>query len=114
MPRSFKSEIGINDYESLTEDVFIILHYNNNEITPFESFRLSNKIIMLLNSFNENIAFIGHDKEYFIKLKNLKWDKEAKNLLKKIYKIYSKFESICSDEIFNENLMKVIILLWEF
>ncbi|KZX14754.1 hypothetical protein MBCUT_19470 [Methanobrevibacter cuticularis] len=59
--------------------------------------------MILLDNFDKNIDFNYPNKDYFVKLKNLKWNKEAKKLLNKIDKIYGKYASTCTDEVFDEN-----------
>ena len=105
VPRRLKGDIGFNDYDSLNEIIFLVLTHNNdnNDILYEDIFNLSNRIIMLLDDFDNDVNFIGPDKEFFIKLKDLKWDEEAKKLFNKIYKVYDKFEDTCSDEVFDEN-----------
>ena len=103
IPRRFKGEIGIDDYASLIEVVFIIFAFNNDEISYHNIYDMSHRIMVLLNDFDENIDFDEPDKEYFIKLKNLKWDKGAKKLFKILEKIFDQYSGTSSDEVFDEN-----------
>ena len=59
--------------------------------------------MMLLYNFDRNTYFENPNKEYFMKLKDIKWNKNAKKLFKKIDKIKSAFQRTCSGEIFDEN-----------
>ncbi|WP_157082432.1 hypothetical protein, partial [Methanobrevibacter cuticularis] len=83
LPRIIKGAIGIDDYAALIEIVFIISTLNKKEITPSNVFGFSHRIMILLDNFDKNIDFNYPNKDYFVKLKNLKWNKEAKKLLNK-------------------------------
>jgi hypothetical protein len=52
-----------------------------------EVFILMEKIMDLVYDFNQDIDYSSKDKEYFIKLKNIKIDKKPNKLLEKIYSI---------------------------
>ncbi|KZX15139.1 hypothetical protein MBCUT_16990 [Methanobrevibacter cuticularis] len=59
--------------------------------------------MILLDNFDKNIDFNYPNKDYFVKLKNLKWNKEAKKLLNKIENVYNSYRKTYSDEVFDEN-----------
>lgn len=98
----FKGKVTLAHYDGLANNIFEILAYNN-EINHSKVFHLINKIMSLLNNFDKDISFNDPDKEYFMKLKELKFDKNAKKLLSKIYKIYDKYRKTYSDEVFDED-----------
>lgn len=96
---AFFKIIQISDYNSLVRIIFLILSFNGEKISYEKVFGLSHKIMVLLYDFDRDIPFNPPSKDYFVKLKNLKWNKKAKKLLDKIFKIFQKFESTISQEI---------------
>ena len=38
--------------------------------------------MVLLDNFNQDLDFTSPDQEFYEKIKNIKWDKKAKNLIK--------------------------------
>lgn len=113
LPVGFKGKMGLTGYGSLKEIIFEILAYND-EVNPSDVFYLLNKTMVLLNNFDKDTGINGPDKEYFMKLKELKFDKNAKKLLSKIYKIYDKYRKTYSDEVLMRILVQVILLPWVF
>lgn len=103
IPIRFRDTMGIYEYDALIKIIFIFFDFNNEKITPSNVFGLSNKVMKLLNDFDMDISFENPDKEYFIKLKNLKWDKKAKMIFNKIDKVRLDFETTCIEEVFDEN-----------
>lgn len=98
----FKGKMGLEGYDSLKEIIFAVLAYNG-EVNYSDVFYMLNKIMILLNDFDKDVEINGPDKEYFMKLKKLKFDKNAKKLLSKIYKIYDKYGKTYSDDVFDYN-----------
>lgn len=106
IPQRFLSEISILHYSNLAEIIFLIWTFNNKEFNHANIFSLSHKIMMLFYNFDKSIPFNEPNKDYFIKLKNLKWDKEAKNLFKRTIKLFEKVVLFCCEEVVDEdNLM---------
>lgn len=103
IPIRFRDTMGIYEYDALIKIIFIFFDFNNEKITPSNVFGLSNKVMKLLNDFDTDISFENPDKEYFMKLKALKWDKKAKKLFNIIYKIYKNFTITCIHDVFDEN-----------
>ncbi|MBZ9570225.1 hypothetical protein KQY27_01520 [Methanobrevibacter sp. TMH8] len=102
LPLGFKDKMGLEGYDSLKDVIFGVLAYNG-EVNLSDVFCILNKVMVLLDDFDKDIIFNGPDKEYFIRLKGLEFDKNAKKLLNKIDKIYNKYMTTNSDEVFDEN-----------
>jgi hypothetical protein len=98
----FKGKMGFDGYGSLKEVIFGVLAYND-EVYYSDVFYLLNRIMVLFDDFGEDVEVNGPDKEYFMKLKELEFDKNAKKLLSKIYKIYDKYRKTYSDEVFDDD-----------
>lgn len=62
----------------------------NNETCIDEVLNLLNKVMVLLDGFDNDESFIPPDQEFFNKLKKMKWGKNANKLLEKIFDIYTK------------------------
>jgi|UPI0006CF9E30 hypothetical protein len=114
IPVRFRDVVGIYEYDALIEIIFVFFDFNNEKITPSNVFGLSNKVIKLLNEFDMDIYFENPDKEYFMKLKALKWDKKAKKLFNKIDKYHDKFRQTCIEEVFDENPDDGYPIMWGF
>jgi hypothetical protein len=102
MPEIFKGKVTLAHYDGLANNIFEILAYND-KVNHSDVFYQLYKTMSLLNNFDKDISFNNPDKEYFMKLKELKFDKNAKKLLSKIYKIYDKYRKTYSDEVFDED-----------
>jgi hypothetical protein len=98
----FKGKMGLEGYDSLKNIIFGVLAYND-EVNYSDVFYLLNRIMVLFDDFDKDVEVNGPDKEYFMKLKELEFDKNAKKLLSKIYKIYDKYEETYSDEVFDDD-----------
>jgi hypothetical protein len=59
-----------------------------------EVLNLANKVMILLDDFDENENFIPPNQEYFNKLKRMKWNKKANKLLENIFDIYTKISDM--------------------
>lgn len=94
MPNRFTSQIKIFDYNSLSRIIFLILSFNGEKISYEKVFGLSHKIMVLLYDFDRDIPFNPPSKDYFLKLKNLKWNKKAKKLLDKILKFFKNMNQL--------------------
>jgi len=102
LPVRFKGKMGLEGYRSLEKLILEILAYSD-EVNPSDVFYLRNKIMVFLDDFDKGVEINGPDKEYFMKLKELKFDKNAKKLLNKIYNIYDKYRKTYSDEVFHDD-----------
>ena len=79
LPKKLKGEIDIVYYTHLNEIILIIKSFNGEDNSHKKVFDLTHKIMALLYDFDKDIPFNEPDKDYFLKLKKLKWDNDLKN-----------------------------------
>ena len=59
-------------------------------------FSLLDRVMVLLDNFNQDLNFTSPDQEFYEKIKNIKWDKKAKKLNKKIQNIRNNITNVNS------------------
>jgi hypothetical protein len=103
IPQRFLGPISIIYYTHLIKVVSIILIYNGENVNYSRFYNLSHKIMILLDDFDRDIPFKVPDEEYFMKLRELKWNKDAKRLLDRIDKFFDDVGIFVGDMVFDED-----------
>lgn len=106
---SLNDTIVFSHFISLvTFNIGILTMKGNGEITHLSVYGLTNKLMVLLENFDQDISFNLPDEHFFKELKAVKWDKKANKLFDKISSLQSDVASLVITELFL-NIRKIFV-----